>query len=62
MGGSGAYGHTGYPSAYGNPGINQMAGIGQRGILGASAAAPPPSFGPSSDLSWLSLQNQVSAK
>ena len=44
-----------YPS-YSAP-INQMAGVGQRGLLGG--AAPPPSFGPSSDLSWLSLQNQA---
>ena len=37
---------------YTNP-VNQM----RQNLLGS--AAPPPSFGPSSDLSWLSLQNQA---
>ena len=37
---------------YTNP-VNQM----RQNLLGS--AAPPPSFGPSSELSWLSLQNQA---
>lgn len=42
---------------YSNP-VNQMANIGRQ-LSSVSPAAPPPSFGPSSDLSWLSLQNQA---
>ncbi|CBY35960.1 unnamed protein product [Oikopleura dioica] len=46
------YGQSPYGQAV-SQGQAQLAA--QRGILGA----PPPSFGPSSDLSWLSLQNQA---
>ena len=42
----------GYPS-YNHNGVGSQ--MSSRGLLGG----PPPSFGPSSDLSWLSLQNQA---
>ena len=49
---------TSYAQSYPNytAPANQMANIGRQNILGG---APPPSFGPSSDLSWLSIQNQA---
>ena len=46
-----------YPS-YSNP-VNQMASLAGQRTAGLLGSAPPPSFGPSSDLSWLSLQNQA---
>ena len=55
-----------YAQSYSNP-VNPAASMAGQlgavrgahaGLLGAGGA-PPPSFGPSSDLSWLSLQNQA---
>ena len=50
---SGAASATSYSQSY--PYAQNGSQMGSRGLL----SGPPPSFGPSSDLSWLSLQNQA---